>query len=481
MRDAPVFALSSFAARRRWAAIAVVLGALALSGCTLFEKNLLQKIKADGELVVLTRQGPTTYFESPEGPAGLEYDLAKAFADRLGVKLRLVAVDHFVDILPKLSQREAHFAAAGITVTESRKAQFRFTPPYQETRLQAVGRLGATEAADTICDLIKHRIEIDKDTSYAELLTELQKDYPRLAWVEVEDKHTEELLQHVAQGLTDMTVAHAHAVSVQRQFFPELRVTLELGGPRHLAWAFPQGSDDSLYQAASQHIEGMKKSGDLAQLIDRYYGPASRSSYVNMTVYRLRVETRLPQYQQLFVRAGKKHKLDWRLLAAMGYQESYWDPKAVSPTGVRGMMMLTEETAQQLKIKNRLDPRQSIDGGARYINQMIARIPETVTGPDRLWMALAAYNVGLYHLEDARVLTQKLGGDPNKWNDVKERLPLLATAKWGNQAKYGMARGNEAVVFVNRIRTYYDVLVNWDETEKKEKRSDAIKLKAPAI
>ena len=178
------------------------------------------------------------------------------------------------------------------------------------------------------------------------------------------------------------------------------------------------------------------------------------------------MRNRLPLFQQFFEDAGKKQGLDWRLLAAIGYQESFWDPKARSPTGVRGIMMLTEETAKQMDIADLLDPQQSIDGGARYLRHLIDRLPERIIGTDRLWLALAAYNIGLYHLEDARVLTQKQGGDPDRWNDVKQRLPLLADPTWAAKVKYGAARGMEPVVFVNHVRTYYDVLVKQDEEEK---------------
>src|SRR5690606_21592681 len=157
--------------------------------------------------------------------------------------------------------------------------------------------------------------------------------------------------------------------------------------------------------------------GLLAQLIERYYGAASRSNFINLTVYRLRIQNRLPLYQKLLEESAAPHGLDWRLLAALAYQEPYWDPGLVSPTGERGFMMLTRDTAGQLGITNREDVAESIEGGARYLRQMLDRIPERIPWPDRLWFALAAYNVGLYHLEDARILTKRLGGDPDKWTD----------------------------------------------------------------
>jgi membrane-bound lytic murein transglycosylase F len=453
---------------------------LLLTGCFLFEDNKLRAVKSARELVVLTSFGPTTYFENPEGPAGFEYDLAKAFADHLGVRLRVAAVRSFSEVLPRLLNGEADFAASGITITEARRAMVRFTPPYQHVRQQVVYRRGATRPAD-VAALADREIEVRAGTSYVDRLTELKQEYPDLTWTEVDDRETEDLLQAVWEGLLDITVADSNIVAVNQQYFPELQVAFDLNDSEGLGWAFPPGPDNSLYDEAVRFLESARTSGELANLIERYYGAASRSGYVNMTVYQLRVQTRLPEYQSLFEAAGKQTGLDWRLLAAIGYQESFWDPKAISPTGVRGMMMLTEETAKQLDVVNRLDARQSIIGGAQYMAQLIERIPATVSGPDRLWMALAAYNVGPYHLEDARTITQRQKADPNKWLDVKDRLPLLSRAKWAKAVPYGYARGSEAVIFVNRVRAYYDVLVKLDEEERARRGTEALKLNAPAL
>jgi membrane-bound lytic murein transglycosylase F len=455
----------------------LALSALALGACS---NDRLQTVKTAGEITVLTHVSPTTYYENPEGPAGFEYDLSRAFADYLGVKLRLVVANDFSDVLPRLMKGDADFAAAGVTVTESRRAFVRFTPPYQQVRQQVIFRRGSARPT-TMGDLTGREIEVHAGTSYAERLRELKSLDPDLKWTESSEKPTEELLELVWEGLLDITIADSNIVDVNRQYFPEIQVAFDFQKPEGLAWAFPLGDDDSLYEAAAQFLAAQRKSGELARLIERYYGPASRSNYVNMTIYQLRVRNRLPTFQTLFEKAGRRHRIDWRLLAALGYQESYWDPRAISPTGVRGIMMLTEETARHMSVRNRLDAAQSIDGGARYFARMFKRIPYTVTGPDRMWMALAAYNIGISHLEDARVLTQKQGADPNKWNDVKERLPLLEQEKWAARTRNGIARGREAVLYVNRVRVYYDVLVRHDETERAQNRSDALTLKAPAL
>ncbi|MEK6550737.1 MAG: membrane-bound lytic murein transglycosylase MltF [Pseudomonadota bacterium] len=449
-----------------------------LAGCSWFE-NQLERVRSAGELVMITHTGPTTYYETPDGPAGFEYDLAKAFADHLRVKLRVIAMPHRNELLLRLSRQEADFTA-GLTTVEAGPAPVRFTDPYQTISQMVVTRHGKTVPGE-VKDLLGRDIEVRKDGRPVRHLLLLREKYPALRWNETEDKTVLELLQMVWEGLLDVTITDSHAIAVNRQYFPELRIAFTLGEPEGLAWAFRGGKDDSLHAEAQRFLAQIKKSGELAQLLDRYYGPAGLANPVNLAVYQFRIQNRLPPYQTLFQKAGKGHRLDWRLLAALAYQESYWDPAAVSPTGVRGMMMLTEETAREMGVKNRIHAGQSIQGGARYFRKTLDRLPGTVTEPDRTWMALAAYNVGMNHLEDARIITQKRGGDPNRWNDVKQSLPLLANPRWAAQAKFGYARGQEPVLFVNRIRTYYDVLVKIDEEKRARGRTEALKIHAPAL
>ena len=465
---------------RRIAPVVLALLLPLASACTLIDDSRLHAIKRAGRITVLTFAGTTTYYETPEGPVGFEYDLAKAFADDLGVELRVVAVDKYSDVIPRLLNGEADFAAANLTDTEQRRRLVRFTPSYQQIRQQVVYRQGS-QRPTRVEDLIGREIEIHAGTRYAERLNELKASHPQLSWIEAEDRRPEEQLQLVWEGLLDLTIADSNIVALNRQYFPELQVAFDIQKPEPIAWAFRPTTDTSIYDAAMKFLETYKRSGALAQLVERYYGPAGRTNFVNLTAFRTRVQNRLPNYQEMLQTAAKENELDWRLLASVAYQESYWDPKSVSFTGVRGFMMLTSMTAKDLGVIDRHDTAASIDGGARYLRELLDRIPEQVEFPDRLWFALAAYNVGLYHLEDARILTEKQGGNPNKWNDVKERLPLLADPKWFQKAKYGFCRGDEPVRFVNRVRVYYDVLVKMDEEEKSKRSVPALKLRAPAI
>lgn len=179
---------------------------------------------------------------------------------------------------------------------------------------------------------------------------------------------------------------------------------------------------------------------------------------VEETIFLRHMRTRLPRYVVMFKHEARRHDLAWHLLAAQAYQESRWNPRAVSPTGVRGIMMLTRNTSSAYGIENRHDPRASISGGARYFAWLMERVPPAIEEPDRTWVALAAYNVGLGHIHDARRLARQLGKDPNRWSDLREVLPLLAQKQYYRSLSHGYARGWEPVVYVKRIRAFEKLL-----------------------
>ena len=181
----------------------------------------------------------------------------------------------------------------------------------------------------------------------------------------------------------------------------------------------------------------------------------------------MRIKKRLPKYKETFVKASKETNIPWELLAAVGYQESYWNPNAKSPTGVRGLMMLTRRTAKEMGVKDRTDPTQSIMGGARYLKKLLKRLPDYLDESDRIWFALASYNVGYYHLRDALALAIWQNKNPTKWYDVSQVLPLLSHKKHYKRLPYGHARGLEPVIYVKRIKDFYDILLKQSLENKK--------------
>ncbi len=436
----------------------VVVGALValvLNACAP-QRTVLEQVLEAGELRVLTRNSPTTYYIGPHGPTGPEYELIQAFADELGVKVRLIEEDSLPVLLERIGRGEAHVAAAGLTVTEARQRFLRFGPAYQTITQQVVYRRGGLRPR-SVADLAEGHLEVVAHSSHVEQLRALQAKYPELDWAESEDTTSTELMNLVAEEVIDFTIADSNEVSLIRRYHPEVQVAFDISEEQPLAWAFPKGDDDSLYQAAKRFFDNYAKSGELKHLLARHYGHVRDYDYAGTPTYMRHVNRRLPNYRELFEQAAERTGLDWMLLAAVAYQESHWNPLAVSPTGVRGMMMLTRVTARQLGVKKRTDAAQSIDGGARYLRSLIDRFAD-IPQPDRTWLALAAYNVGYGHVRDAMWITEKRGGDPTRWADVKESLPLLRRKKWYRQTKHGYARGHEPVRYVENIRSYYDIL-----------------------
>jgi len=438
------------------AILAMALLLLAWQGY-LTRPTLLQQIRRNGELVVVTRVSPTTYYEAKSGPTGLEYDLTKLFADQLGVKLRVVVAPNIGDLFEALATGRADIAAAGLTVTAERKRRFRFSKPYMTVKEQLIYRSDHARPKD-VDSLSNGSIEVLADSAQDNLLRRLKKTYPRLHWQRTTKRSGEDLLYRVWNREIDYTVADSDEMALDQSFYPELKVAFNLSGPENLAWALPRTGDNSLLRAVNGFFDRIEANGTLKRLKEKYYGHIKDFDYVGTKVFLRDVTQKLPKYRKYFVGAAKATGLDWRLLAAMSYQESHWDPKAVSPTGVRGLMMLTQDTAHHLGVDNRLNPEQSITGGAEYFKHVRQRIPDAIKEPIRTWLALAAYNIGYGHLEDARILTKKRGGNPDTWSDVKKNLPLLSQRHWYRQTAHGYARGWEPVRYVENIRSYYNLL-----------------------
>lgn len=419
--------------------------------------SLLDQVVEVGELRVVTRHSPTTYFVGPDGPAGPEFDLVRGFAEQLGVTLVISTVDNVSEILPRLISGESHMAAAGLSITESRREYLSFGHPYDTVDMHLIYKVG-TGKPRSIEEAIGRSIEVVAGSSHSDMLASLSQVYPKLEWSENADVEVADLMEKVAHGELDFTVADSTEFNIQRHFYPDLRVALDLEIADPIAWAFRKGDGDRLLAQADDYLIKAERSGLLAQVRDRYYGHTKKFDYVGTRAFIRHFDSRLPRYRPWFEEAGDLNGVDWRLLAAIGYQESHWRSHAVSPTGVRGLMMLTEATADYLDIDDRMDPETSIFGGARFYARQTERIADSVEEPDRTWMALAAYNVGFNHIKDARQIVEWEGGDPDTWVDISKALPLLAKREWYSRVKYGYARGWEPVLYVNNIRSYYNIL-----------------------
>lgn len=438
----------------------------------------LERVLANEKLTIVTRNSPVAFFEDKDGFAGYEYELAQAFADSLGVQLEIIIADNVNEIFSTLEQNKAAFAAAGLTQTPERKRMMRFSSPYKSVAALVVYKRGNSKPSSAE-DLINSRIMVPSHSSHAEQMLTWQQEFPSLSWGESADLEVADLLSMVESGTLDYALINSNEFRVLQAYYPSLNVAFNVDEQRHIGWAFAYSRDSSIYDAANEFLNDIQNSAFIAALDERYYGHLATLDYVGAQRFLRQTNLKLHTYKDDFVAAANEHNFDWRLLAAVSYQESHWNPKAKSFTGVRGMMMLTLNTAKELGIKNRLDPSQSIRGGAQYLANLRNRL-EQVAEPDRTWMALAAYNVGYGHLQDARKITELTGGNPNLWLDVKESLPLLTQKQYYKFTRHGYARGQEPVDYVQNIRRYHDVLV-WNDEQRKDTEAEELMLSSANI
>ncbi len=422
----------------------------------------LEQVLQRGSLTMLTRNGASSYYLGPDGPTGPDYELVRRFADYLGVELEVEVAAAFNQLTHLLLDGEGDLIAANLARTPERELLFNFGPDYLETTTVVVYRRGQRRPK-SMEDLADLKIMVIAGSSYEDALIEAKKSVPELEWESRSDVGVEELLLAVADGAIDVTLLDSTIYNLNGHYYPRVAEAFTLSETLPLAWAFQPGPDDSLVQKAREFMLEAGNSDFLKGIQNAFYQPETQLDRVKMFQFLQQVRERLPDLLPLFQQAADSLDMDWRLLAAIGYQESHWDPLAESRTGVRGLMMLTQRTANLLGVTDRLDPEESIDGGARYLQRLRKRLPADIAEPDRTWMALAAYNLGMGHLEDVRVLTEIQGGDPDSWDDVSQRLELLGQEKWHQQTRYGFARGHETRQFVENIQAYYEILV-WMDT-----------------
>jgi membrane-bound lytic murein transglycosylase F len=424
----------------------------------------LQQVQQRGSLVLLTRNGASTYYLDADGPTGPDYELVRQFSHYLGVSLEVEVADAFKHLGTLLNDGHGDLIAANLTRNRERELSFNFGPDYMETQILLLRRRGAAKIA-SLPDLVGLKVMTIAGSSYEDALRSAQQKIPALDWESREDVGIEELMLAVADQAIDATLADSNIFAINKSYYPQVEAAFVVEQAVPHAWAFRRGPDDSLAQKARTFMLQERSTGRLAALMAQFYDDSQRLDQLGMFQFLRNTRERLPPLIAVFREAAGAYGLDWRLLAAVGYQESHWDPQAASFTGVRGIMMLTEQTAQQLGVDDRLDPAQSIDGGARYLARLRARLPDRIADPDRTWMALAAYNIGMEHLRDARRLTQRRGLNPDSWDDVSSSLGLLSQEKWHRLTRHGYARGFEAQAFVNHIRRYHEILV-WMESRE---------------
>jgi len=432
------------------------------AGCE-FAAKPVAPLSEGGKLVVLTINGPATWFEDAQGqPSGFEHDLVALFAKDLGVPVEYAFVASPERAEKALAEGRGHLAAALLPRHFDLPGGLAWGPSYRTAQHQLVWR--ATDPKPrSLADLAGRRVGVIGDTVADQLLSTAKAAaaIERLA----SDTAPEELLERLAEGRLDAALIDSARFTVARKHFPQLDVAFDVGKPVDYAWRVGAIDQKPLLDRMKVFFARIAADGTLRRLSDRHFAHAARISAIDAGTFLERINTILPKLKVHFLEAERVSGFDWRLIAAIGYQESHWDPRATSPTGVRGLMMLTEETADRLMVADRLDERESILGGARYLGLLADSLPPRIREPDRTWLALAAYNLGVGHLEDARILAQRKGLSPDTWQDVKLALPGLADPAVYVGLKHGFARGHEAMQFVDNVRNYQDILARVEQLD----------------
>lgn len=429
-------------------------------------ENRIAAIQSRGELRVSTINSPLTYTNINGKIIGLDYEIAQHFADYLGVKLKITVRQNISQLFDDLDNGDADILAAGLVYNSERSKSYQPGPTYYSVSQQLVYRVGSLRPR-SLENLTDAQLTIAPGHVVIDDLRELkEKKFPNLSW-KVDDKlGTTALMAMVKDKKLPYTIADSVAISLFQRVHPELAVALDVTDEQPVTWFSRLDEDQTLSAAMLDFYSAMNEDGTLARLEEKYLGHGDDFDYVDTRSFLRAVDSVLPELQPLFEKYAQE--IDWRLLAAISYQESHWDTQATSPTGVRGLMMLTKNTAQSLGLTDRTDAEQSISGGARYLQDMMGKVPETVPEEERIWFALAAYNMGYAHMLDARTLTAKTKGNPDSWSDVKQRLPLLSQKPWYNKLTYGYARGHEAYAYVENIRKYQISLVGYLQEKEKE-------------
>ena len=421
----------------------------------------LQQIKDKKQLDAVVMNSPTVYYYGNDEDTGFEYELLKAYANDIGVELNITVVNTVAEALELTRKGVGDITSAAITKTEERSKEYLFGPSYYQVQQQMICSRDLNKKGkfpSSLDDLNGLKIVVGKDTSYEKSMQEAKVADSNISYDVNNEYSTAQLLEMVSKHEIDCTIADSNIFSINQRYYPSISFAFSMSERESLAWVMREDSKtfkNDMYRWLNRYIQ----TGEMAKLKDKYYGHINIFNYYNTVVFHKRIKSRLPKYRKHFQDAAKKYGISWVYLAAQSYQESHWNPRAKSNTGVRGMMMLTLPTAKSMGVKSRINAKQSIFGGAKYIAKMMGRVPEGVKGSDeRMKFALAAYNIGMGHVHDAQVLAKRQYKDQNSWLDVREVLPLLTQKKYYKTLKYGYARGREPVRYVDGISEYAQIL-----------------------
>lgn len=417
--------------------------------------STLDRIRSTGKLRLITANSLNTYSYYEGQPTGFEYDLALEFAKYLNVELDVVTPG-WNNLFVYLTQDKGDFIAAGISITTQRLEDAAFSIPYM-TIQQRVIHHNLIFGPKNIEDLRFRTFHVRRDTSYHYRLEQIQASGIALNYILHDNIPTEELIAMVNRREIRFTIADSNIALLNQRYYPDIRIGIPIQERESLAWAVRKNDTDMIVEINRFFLHA-NATGILRKITNKYYENTQNFDVYEIKKFHERIKTRLPKYKRVIMEESKKYGFDWRLVTAVVYQESHFNPNAKSFTNVRGLMQVTHATAREMGITNRRNPSQSIRAGIGYLNKMYQKFSHIEDEYQRMLFSLASYNIGYGHVQDALKIAEEKGLDPTTWQALKTCLPLLSKTQYVKTAKHGYARGWEPVQYVERILTYFDIL-----------------------
>ena len=410
-----------------------------------------------GRLRMITRNNAMTYFVHRGLQVGFEYELMKKFASEHGLRLEIVIADTHAELLSHLNEGKGDIVAAAMTITPERQVRAAFTRPYNEVEELVVVRADEDSIAG-LRDLAGRTVHVRASSSFYTTLTALQDSLEGLEIVLLpENLETEDILAGVESGLYDVTLSDSNLLGVERAYGRRLKAAFSIKSAV-LGWAVRK-ENPALLASLNQYIR-REKGGLFFNMMKKRYFRNRRGIARAKDSTRVDLSGRLSSYDELARKYALRYSQDWRLITAQMYQESKFDPKAVSWVGAQGLMQIMPDTGFQLGFTNLQDPEESIHAGTKYMHQLIERFDLEIPTESRIRFALASYNVGYGHLLDARRLAREKGWDPDRWfGQVEKAMRLLSQPAYYKRARYGFCRGGQPVHYVENIQNLYDAYV----------------------
>ena len=433
--------------------------------------NAIEKIKKRGTLIAVMDYNSTNYFIYRGEPMGYQYDLLKLLAEHLGVKLQVEVENDLDKNFEMLQKGECDIIGVNLTVTKERSKVIDFTYPHSQTRQILVQRkpenwrsLSKDKLEEELLrnqlDLAGKVVYVQKGSSYAQRMKNLSDEIgDSIKLVEQTDKEVEELIELVANGEIEYTVADENVALVNKMYYPVLDVQTAVSFPQNLAWGVRKG-DDLLKKEIDHWLKGFKRSTEYALIYNKYFRNRRSQGIVESDFY-ANTSGKVSNYDEYIKKYSKEIGWDWRLLASLIYQESRFKPKVKSWAGAYGLMQLMPTTAQRFGVNRNSTPEKHIRGGVEFIKWLNQRFENRgiTDQEEKIKFILASYNVGLGHILDARRLAKKDGKNPDVWEqNVDEYILKKSNPKYYKDpvVKYGYCRGSETYNYVYQILERYE-------------------------